>query len=148
MRKDLISWHLKQDEGIKLKVYKCPKGRLSVGVGRNLEDRGITKLEADYLLNNDIDSIFNELSNKIDWFFKLDDIRQNVLIELAFNVGVKGALLFKKTLKFIENEQYLQASIELLDSKWHKDFIKYAPGHAIDSLRSSRLAKILEKGEY
>ena len=41
-------------EGLRLGVYRCPAGKLTIGVGRNLEDRGITEEEAYYLLRNDI----------------------------------------------------------------------------------------------
>ena len=41
LREDLIA-----DEGIRLKPYLCPAGKTTIGVGRNLDDVGITEAEA------------------------------------------------------------------------------------------------------
>ena len=48
--KDMLIRH----EGLKLKPYLCTAGKLTIGVGRNIQDRGITYQEAMMLLENDI----------------------------------------------------------------------------------------------
>ncbi len=113
-----ITSQLIEHEGLVNKVYICPAGKLTIGVGRNLEDRGLTDLESLFLLNNDIVSLNNELSIKLPFYKDLDDVRQGVLINMAFNMGIYGLLKFKNTLKLIEEQNYLFASDEMLDSKW------------------------------
>ena len=112
-------------EDLKLKAYHCPKGRITIGYGRNLEDRGITPLEAQSMLERDLLDIKLELEDSIKFFHKLDHIRQNVLIEMAYNMGVSNLLEFKNTLKFVEKGDFINASVEMLDSQWHRDFVKY-----------------------
>ena len=111
---------IKKHEGLELKVYTCTAGRLTIGYGRNLEDRGITEEEALYLLRNDIEKITKRLKKEIKFFDTLNEPRQWVLINMAYNMGVTGLLKFKNTLKNIENEKYIEASNQMLDSKWAK----------------------------
>lgn len=128
--------------------YHCPANKLSIGIGRNLEEKGITQVEALFMLNNDIIQFHNELLKDFPSFNTLDDVRQNVLIEMAFNLGLNGLLKFKSMIKYIEKHDFLNASIEMLDSKWHRDFIAYAPNTPIEQLRSSKLSKLMKEGKY
>lgn len=117
---DRITKQLIRHEGLQLKVYTCPANKLTIGVGRNLEDRGITENEAKYLLNNDIMQTHNELSCKYPFYDTLYDTRQEVLINMAFQLGLNGLSQFKKTLDFIEKGLYKSASEEMLNSQWAK----------------------------
>lgn len=109
---------LKLHEGVKLKAYKCTADKTTIGVGRNLDDLGITEDEADYLLANDIERIKIALMREIPWMEKLNDVRQRVLLDMAFNLGIAGLLRFKKTLKAVEDGEYEKAGRMMLDSKW------------------------------
>jgi len=109
-----------EHERLRLKVYTCPAGKITIGVGRNLQDRGITKNEVMLLLKNDITYFDFELKNRFPWFTELSRNRQNILIDMAFNLGIAGLLKFKKTLKYIEMCDYVSASQEMLKSKWAK----------------------------
>ncbi len=117
---DRITNQLIRHEGLQTKIYTCPANKLTIGVGRNLEDRGITENEAKYLLNNDIMQTHNELSCKYPFYDMLDDTRQEVLINMAFQLGLNGLSKFKKTLEFIEKGMYKSASEEMLNSNWAK----------------------------
>lgn len=123
---DRITNQLVRHEGLQTKVYTCPAGKLTIGVGRNLEDRGITEKEAMYLLNNDILKTHNELSTKYPFYDTLDDKRQEVLINMAFQLGLNGLSKFKKTLELIEKGLYKSASEEMLNSNWAKQTPKRA----------------------
>jgi len=105
-------------EGLKLKPYKCTAGKITIGVGRNIEDIGITEEEARYLLDNDILRVAQELDNALPWWRNLSDVRQRVLLDMAFNIGTPTLLKFKNTLALIEAESFEEASIEMLDSRW------------------------------
>ena len=111
---------LRLHEGERLKPYRCTAGRLTIGVGRNLEDRGITREESAVLLANDIADMERELQRALPWVARLDEVRARVLVDMAFNLGVVGLLAFKRTLAAIEAGQYQQAATMMLDSKWAK----------------------------
>jgi lysozyme len=105
-------------EGTRLKPYRCTAGKLTIGVGRNLEDRGISLSEARILLANDLADVRNGLRNALPWVAQLDDVRQRVLIDMAFNLGIQGLLAFKRTLKAVRQGQYQQAAAMMLQSRW------------------------------
>jgi len=114
-------------EGLRLKPYRCPSGKLTIGVGRNLDDVGISKDEAMTLLANDImrcmaigHSIFGE-----NWLM-LDEVRQEVIINMIFNLGEAGFRNFKKTIDYIRMGQYDKAGDEMLASKWAQQVPKRA----------------------
>jgi lysozyme len=109
---------LKRDEGERLKPYRCTAGKLTIGVGRNLEDTGISQDESDYLLANDISRVTVEITRHLPWALKLDDARFNVLLSMVFQMGMGGVLRFKKFLNALQSGDYVKASIEMLDSKW------------------------------
>lgn len=105
-------------EGLKLKPYKCTAGKITIGVGRNIEDIGITEDEARSLLDNDILRVAQELDNALPWWRDLSDVRQRVLLDMAFNIGTPTLMKFKKTLDLIEAKEFEKASVEMLDSRW------------------------------
>ena len=101
-----------------MKPYTDAAGKISIGVGRNLTDVGISEDEADYLLDNDISSILHQLVARIAIFGSLDTTRQNVLADMAMNLGIEGLLRFHKMLAAIEAHDFEKAADEMLDSKW------------------------------
>ena len=106
-------------EGLRLKPYRDTiKGHLTIGVGRNLDVTGITRDEAIHLLRNDLVRVRRELSAALPFFTRLSPIRRQVLIDMAFNLGTRGLLKFKKMLAAIDRGDYEIASIEMLSSKW------------------------------
>jgi len=115
--KDVYSL-IQNHEGLCLKPYRDTVGKLTIGYGRNLDDVGISEDEAIQLLDNDIKSVIYQLKQHIGWFEKLDEVRQAVLIDMAFNMGIEVFLKFEITLKNIEQSHYKQASIDMLTSKW------------------------------
>lgn len=127
-----------EHEGVRLKPYRDTKGVLTIGVGRNLDDCGISEDEAMFLLNNDLTTCETQLS-RYDWYVGLDKVRQGVIIELVFNVGLPKALLFKNMIIAIINENWAGAANELLDSAWAKQ---------VGSTRSENMASRLLRGKY
>lgn len=105
-------------EGLKLKPYKCTAGKITIGVGRNIEDIGITEGEARALLDNDILRVAQELDNGLPWWRDLSDVRQRVLLDMAFNLGTPTLMKFKNTLGLIEAGDFVGASEEMLRSRW------------------------------
>jgi len=118
--RDLIRSRLIDFEGLVLQSYKCSQGYTSLGVGRNLDTRGITEDEAMYLLNNDIQSCFKDLDKHLIEWRSWPLNAQYVFIDLCFNLGIHTLLSFRKTLAFCKLGEWERAAIELLDSKYAK----------------------------
>lgn len=110
---------LVRHEGLRLKPYADSVGKLTIGVGRNLTDVGLSKEECDYLLDNDIDRAIASLMG-FSWFSYMDEVRQAALTDLMFNVGLGKFLGFKKLIAAIEREAWADAARELLDSAYAK----------------------------
>jgi lysozyme len=87
-------------------------------VGRNIEERGITMDESDYLLANDITICEEEATRVFKWFADLTDVRQRAIINMIFNLGLTKLLNFKKFLAAMEAGDYTTAGKEMLDSRW------------------------------
>ena len=93
---------LYRDEGVRLMPYRDSEGLLTIGVGRCLERVGISMGESELMLDNDISRASAAVLAHIPWSDELDEIRREALINLAFNVGIKGLLGFKKMLAALE----------------------------------------------
>jgi lysozyme len=104
-------------EGLKLKAYQDTKGIWTIGVGRNLQDVGISKDEALTLLDHDIKRIVNDCMHEFPWFADLSTERQYVIIDMVFNCGLAGFKKFKRTISAIEREDWATAAREIVDSE-------------------------------
>ena len=118
MRTDKIVEQLIKHEGLRLKPYKCTSGKLTIGIGRNLEDNGITKEEALYLLYNDIDACVIDLYREIPLIKDLNGDKQEVLVNMCFNLGINRLLKFKKFLSALKSGDFKEARKEMLNSAW------------------------------
>lgn len=119
--KDLLIKH----EGKKLKVYYDSRGIATIGVGRNLEDVGLTDMEAMYLLDNDIRRILNDCWHHFPWFGDLTEQRQYVIVDMIFNVGLEGFQKFVKFIAAVEKEDWQEAARQIINSQ-------IAPSRAAD----------------
>lgn len=106
------------DEGRRKLVYTDTVGKLTAGVGRNITDRPFSDDEIDLMLKNDIDMVERQLDRAIPWWRKLDEVRQTVLANMAFNMGVPKLLGFSMTLDLVHAGRYDAAAQEMLRSKW------------------------------
>ena len=132
---------LKRHEGVETHAYECSAGKITVGVGRNIDQDGgigLTEDEIDYLLQNDIERVMLELVSEYDWFNDLDDVRRDAMIDIAFNLGQTRLRLFKRALAAMEAGKYKDAATEFLDSKWAKQ----VGGRALE------LSDMISTGEY
>ena len=113
----LLIGQLQRHEGNRLRPYTDTVGKLTIGVGRNLTDVGISDEESDYLLANDIQRARDDLRRTFPWFAALDSVRQAAMVNLCF-LGLGHLLTFEKALTAMAHGQYGQASDEFYDSKW------------------------------
>lgn len=118
MNRAKLREQLKRHEGLRLKPYKDTVGKLTIGVGRNLDDVGISYQEADALLESDISRVEDAVVRAIPEYAILPDVRQRVLLDMAFNLGVDGLLKFKRFLGLIRIANWEAAAEEMLASKW------------------------------
>tara|TARA_Y100000034_G_scaffold40348_1_gene49729 strand:- start:739 stop:1155 length:417 start_codon:yes stop_codon:yes gene_type:complete len=110
---------IKQHEGLKLKPYHCTSGKLTIGYGRNLEAKGVSKGEAESMLLSDIAEVEEKLV-RAGLLIGLNDARKAVLINMAFQLGFNGLSKFRNMLAAVQSEQYVLAASEMLDSLWAK----------------------------
>lgn len=124
------------------KPYKsctCAKrGALTIGYGRNLDTNGISKLEAEVLLDHDLANAEKDANRAFDWFGGLSELRQRAVVELVFNMGLPTVREFRRTLLAIKVKQYAAAALHLLDSKWASQ---------VGPRRSGRIARYLKDGQ-
>jgi lysozyme len=106
------------DEGVKLKPYRCTSGKLTIGVGRNLDDAGITRQEALALLENDIAIVIRELNANVPWWGNLPEPASRGLANMCFNLGWPRLSEFRKMLGALEAGEFEEAADEALNSKW------------------------------
>lgn len=129
---------LSVDEGRKNRIYQDTVGKWTVGVGRNISDRAFSEDEIDLMLNNDINMIVVQLDDRLPWWREMNDARQNVLLNMTFNLGIARMLGFKNTLSAMERGQYTTAADGMLASLWAKQV----------GQRAIRLAEMMRNGEF
>ncbi len=133
-----IKAQLVRHEGLRLKPYRCTAGKLTIGIGRNLDDRGISQKEAYAMLERDIVECEQMIMGEIPaTFTALNEVRQSVLLNMCFNLGIKGLLEFKNTLAFISAGDWERAANGMLASKWAKQV----------GMRAIELSELMRKGQ-
>ncbi len=136
--RDRLRELLIRHEGIRLKVYKCTAGKLTIGCGRNLDDQGISEIEAQALLTNDMNRVQQCCIDTFPWFKSISVPRQDVVVSMVFNLGLAGFQKFKKAIAAISAADFPAASREMLNSEWSKQV-----GH-----RAEELAFIMREDRY
>ncbi len=116
---ETLEQRISRHEGTKLKPYKDSRGFLTIGTGRCLDTKGISVDEALYMLRNDIKACQQAVTSNLPWVTGLDDLRREVLVEMAFQLGINGLLGFKHFLEYAQFHQYDSAADEMLKSAWH-----------------------------
>ena len=132
---------LLREEGAESCAYQDSLGYWTIGVGRLIDARkggGLSNDEIDFLLENDIKTKTREVLLALPWMPRLSEPRQAVLIGMAFQMGIGGLLKFKRALGSIEDGQYAEAAVEMLESKWGNQTPE----------RAYRMALQMETGEW
>ena len=134
-----LSDQLRIHEGVRKHVYLCSAGYETIGVGRNIADSGLglSDDEIDYLLENDITRCCKELET-YSWFSDLDEVRQDALINMCFNLGLSRLANFKSALSSMAVGAYADAAEHFLDSRWASQV----------GNRAQEVAHMIRTGEY
>lgn len=134
--RDALRRQLARHEGVRLKPYVDTVGKVTIGVGRNLTDVGISDAEARYLLDNDINTAINALV-VFPWFPNLDPVRQRAFVDLCFNMGLPRLRGFPKMLAAAARADWPVVAAELRASKY---------AHQVGA-RAVTIARMLETGQ-
>jgi lysozyme len=134
-----LETQLIEHEGMRLDMYDDSVGIKTIGVGRNLEAVGLrSEAEARFLLRSDILAVQTELRRELgSWIEDLNEVRQRVLLDMAFNLGTAGLMRFERTLAAVASRQYSSGAVEMLDSRWATQV----------GQRAHRLSKMMQTGE-
>ena len=138
MNRGRLSKQLEIDEGRKRRIYLDSVGKWTGGVGRNLTDRGFRDDEIDLMLSNDIDEAIGIARALVPTFDKLDDVRQEVVANMAFNLGMTRLAGFKQFIAALVRFDYQRATSEMMDSKWYDQV----------GDRGKRLAYAMREGRF
>ena len=117
----MLEDQLRRDEGERLSAYQDHLGFWTIGIGRLIDSRrggGISTDESTMLLRNDIARIRVELLQRLPWFVHLDSMRQGVLMNMAFQLGINGLMAFQQMLAKVQGGDYAAAADQMLQSKW------------------------------
>lgn len=148
---DRLLSQLERHEGFRPTVYLCPTGHRTIGYGHNLDANplpdidkhdphtAVSRAQARDILARDVACVAAELDHYLPWWRDVEpEARRDVLVNMAFNLGVKGLMGFRTTLSFLRNGDYLSAAAHMLDSKW---------AHQVGR-RAKELADQMEWGLY
>ena len=132
---------LKKHEGVETHAYHCSENKVTIGVGRNIDKSGglgLSDDEVNYLLQNDIDRVSIELDSEYGWFNDLDDVRQDAMIDISFNLGQTRLRAFKKSLAAMAEGDWEEAADQFMDSRWSAQV----------GNRAKELTEMIRTGEY
>ena len=136
MNKDLID-SIKKHEGYRSKVYKDSLGIDTIGYGFAIKDLELDQDICDIILERKIKALKDMVECKFTWYRYMPQEIKDVVLEMCYQLGVTGFSKFKKTISFLQNKQFHDASIEMLDSRWARQ----TPN------RAKELSKIVKEAE-
>ena len=137
---DLIEFH----EGRERKLYKDSRGIWTIGVGHNIQERGLSDAAIDFIFTEDLEDVLQD-ANTFPWFASLDPVRQAAIIDMLFNMGLSVFRQFRRTIAYIQRGEYDRAGEEILrgsrpDGKSHY-YAQVGP-------RAVRISNMLKTGEW
>jgi lysozyme len=127
---------LARDEGFRQHPYLCSAGALTIGYGRNLDAKGVSRAEADILLRNDVVDAQADLERVFPVASSLSDARYRALVNMMFNLGAERFMGFRRMRAAIERGDFEAAADEMLDSRWARQV----------GARAERLADLMRRG--
>ena len=117
MNREALIAQINAHEGLRLYPYQDVVGVWTIGYGHNLTARGISQVVADRLLAEDIEATLTALAG-LPWYGGLSEIRQRVIADMAFNLGIDGLRRFTTMIAALVRKDYVAAAEAMLDSRW------------------------------
>jgi lysozyme len=126
MNNELMVAELERDEGVRKIPYRDTRGILTIGVGHNMEvvpipddwTFPITDSQVSTLLSEDINCVVLDLNLHLPWWSSMDEVRQRVIVNMCFNMGIGTLLEFKNTLADMQTGDYVGAAAGMSASRW------------------------------
>lgn len=137
MNNERLKKQLETDELRSKRIYTDTVGKISGGIGRNLTDRGFSDDEIDLMYANDVRMAEKDARTLVPGFDQLNDVRQEVLTNLSFNLGYSRLSLFRKFLAAVKASNFEEAADELKDSKWYGQ-VKGRGVRLVNAMRTGR----------
>ena len=134
---ELAKYTLALHEGRRNTPYLCSTGKLTVGIGRNIEDIPFRDDEIDLMFWNDLQGALSDAKHLFGSWSKLNAVRQTVLLDMAFNMGRHTLAKFEKFRAAVDGHQWVEAAEEMLDSRWARQV----------GARAERLARWMKTGK-
>lgn len=116
--RSLAAEWLEAEEGRRRFAYTDTVGKLSIGIGHNLTDRGLSNAAIDFIFHEDLDRAEADLLTLCPWAADLDPVRYTILLDMCFNLGRTRLAGFVHTLSLIRDGHYTAAAEAMLASKW------------------------------
>ena len=114
---DLIK-SIKQNEGYVKNVYKDSLGKDTIGYGFPIKDLELEEDLCDIILDRKLKILISRIESKFQWYKYMPPEVKNVVIEMCYQMGVYGFSCFKKTIAYLQDKKWNEASVEMLDSRW------------------------------
>tara|TARA_R100000742_G_C4240534_1_gene60316 strand:+ start:139 stop:543 length:405 start_codon:yes stop_codon:yes gene_type:complete len=111
---------IKKHEGYVGMVYKDSLGIDTIGYGFAIKDLELDEDICEEILVRKIKDLESSIKIKFDWFSYMPSEIKDVVMEMCYQLGVGGFSKFKKTISYLEDNQWEEASVEMLDSLWAK----------------------------
>ena len=111
---------IKRHEGFRSKVYQCTEGYDTIGYGFAIKDLELDEDVAELILMKKIQKLLERILVVFKWFKDAPDEVKFVVTNMCYQLGLSGFSKFKKTIYYLETEQYDEASLEMLNSLWAK----------------------------
>ena len=121
-------------------VYNCPAGHATIGIGRNVSESGLglSDIEVELMLEEDIARCAEELGREFNWFSGLDDVRRDAMIDICFNIGITSLKKFVNANAAMARDDYDEASAQYYQSKWASQV----------GNRAKEICAMIRTGEY
>jgi lysozyme len=122
--------------------YPDEVGKTTIGWGRNLTDTGVREDEAALMLENDVNEAIAGLRRQYPWFDALDPVRQDAIVDMAYNLGLERFAEFHHMIAALIIQKWTAAKAQALDSAWARE-VGDKPGE-----RAAEVAEMIETGQY
>tara|TARA_X000001388_G_C2198577_1_gene110357 strand:- start:503 stop:907 length:405 start_codon:yes stop_codon:yes gene_type:complete len=116
---DLID-SIKKHEGYVGIVYKDSLGIDTIGYGFAIKDLELDRDICDIILERKLKDLESRVKLKFGWYPFMPQEIQHIVMEMCYQLGVTGFSKFVKTITYLKDKDFKNASTEMLDSLWAK----------------------------
>ena len=110
--------NIKESEGFRSKVYQCTEGHDTIGYGFAIKDLELDADICEIILERKVSQLIDRISNKFSWYVYMRQEIKDIVKEMCYQLGVTGFSKFKKTIAYLQDKKWEEASVEMLDSLW------------------------------